>query len=70
MRPFYFLVVFLVPISVIVGYLHLGWLSFPTPLVVFGIVPVLDLFVGDYVQNHEQRTEQQLSDDLLFRLIT
>lgn len=70
MQPLYFLIVFLVPLSVIVGLLAGGWWTFVTPVLVFGLIPVLDLLLGKNVWNPSPPEEEALAANRTFRIIT
>lgn len=70
MKPWYFLVVFLLPLSVIVGYLLGGGWNFLTPLLVFGLIPVLDLILGKSTANPTAEQEKVLLSDARYRNIT
>ncbi len=62
--------IFLVPLSVILGYGIGGLFTFLTPLFVFGVVPVLDIAVGVSQKNPDSEAEARLKDSLSFKLIT
>ena len=65
-----FLVAYLVPCLVVAGYVLGGWWHFLTPLVIFVLVPLMDLLVGTWKINLEEDHYRQLKDVLYFRLIT
>jgi alkane 1-monooxygenase len=54
--------IFLVPISVVMGYSLGGAFTFLTPIFVFGVIPVLDLFIGSSVENPAPLQEEVLKD--------
>ncbi len=65
-----FSVVYLVPVSVVTGYLMGGFFTFITPLFVFGVVPVLDAIIGADVRNPSPDEEPVLEKDLRYRVLT
>ena len=65
-----FSVVFLVPASVVLGYLMGGWYTFLTLLFVFGVVPVLDIIIGQDVRNPDADEEKRLEADVRYRYLT
>ncbi|MEW5733638.1 MAG: alkane 1-monooxygenase [Thermodesulfobacteriota bacterium] len=70
MNPWTFLVVFMLPLVVIVGYLLGGAYNFLTPILVFGLIPVLDLILGRNTGNPSPEQEKVLLDDKRYRYIT
>lgn len=66
--PFY--LIFLVPLSVILGYRMGGFFTFLTPVFVFGVVPFLDIVAGISRVNPGPEEEARLKDALTFKLIT
>lgn len=70
MQPWSFLVVFLLPLSVIVGYLLGGGWNFLAPILVFGLIPLLDLAFGKNTQNPTPEQEKVLLADPRYRYIT
>ncbi len=68
--PWSFLVVFLVPVAILVGVLAGGNWNFLTLVVVFGLIPFVDLAVGRDTQNLTQEREEALKDDVRFRAVT
>ncbi|MBU2489238.1 MAG: alkane 1-monooxygenase [Proteobacteria bacterium] len=68
--PWSFLVIFLVPVAIFTGYLAGGNWNFLTPVVVFGLVPLVDLALGRDTKNLTEEQEQALKDDLRFRAVT
>lgn len=65
-----FTMVFLLPLSVLVGYWMGGIFSFTTVVWVFGIVPALDLILGVDRSNPGPEQEKALADSMPFRIIT
>ena len=70
MNPLPFCVIFLLPLSVLIGYLMGGAYNFLALLLVFGLLPLLDLLVGQNTKNPTEEEEAGLSEDRAFRLIT
>jgi alkane 1-monooxygenase len=66
--PYY--IIFLVPFSVVMGYALGGVFTFFTPVAVFGVIPLLDLFIGIDKDNPSPDMEQRLKDSLPHKLIT
>ena len=60
MAMFEFSLIYLVPLSVVAGYLLGGYYTFITPVFVFGVVPVLDILIGRDVRNPSVETEKIL----------
>jgi alkane 1-monooxygenase len=66
---FPFCLIFLVPLSVIIGY-HIGDIyTYLTLFTVFGAVPVLDLVIGFSKKNPDAREETAWNDKLSFKLL-
>jgi alkane 1-monooxygenase len=65
-----FFMIFLVPLSVVVGYALGGVFTFQTPVLVFGLIPVLDLIIGTYAKNPTPEQETAWKDAIPFRVIT
>ena len=63
-------VVYLIPASVVLGYLLGGGFTFITPVFVFGVVPVLDAIIGKDLKNPAPGEEERLDADLRYRLLT
>ena len=59
-KPMGYLVVFFVPVSVILGAVLGGAWNFLTPVLVFGLVPVLDLAFGSNTKNPTPEEEAEL----------
>lgn len=70
MKPYPFAVVYLVPFSVIIGYLFGGFFTFLTPFFVFIIVPLLDLVFGSTYDNPDPNQEEKLEKRKSFRILT
>lgn len=70
MRVLPYYLIFLVPMSVALEYSLGGFFTFLTPVLVFGLVPVLDIAIGLYRENPAPNDESQLSDAMAFRIIT
>ncbi|HQJ07711.1 MAG TPA: alkane 1-monooxygenase [Deltaproteobacteria bacterium] len=66
--PYY--LIFVVPFSVVLGYSLGGALTFLTPVLVFGVVPLLDIAIGVSRKNPAPEEEGKLSSALRFRLVT
>lgn len=62
--PYY--LVYILPISAIIGGLTGGIWAFLTPVIVFGLVPLADIFVGLNRVNPEERMESVLEKDMRF----
>jgi len=63
-------VVYLIPASVVLGYLSGGGYTFLTPLFVFGVLPVLDIIIGQDVRNPGPDEEKRLEADTGYRFLT
>ncbi len=70
MNPLPFCIIFLLPLSVITGYLLGGAYNFMALALVFGLLPILDFFVGLNLKNPTEQEEAGLSGGRAFRLIT
>jgi alkane 1-monooxygenase len=70
MNPLPFCIIFLLPLAVVVGYFMGGGYNFLAPVLVFVLLPLLDLLVGENTKNPKEEEEEGLSDDRAFRLIT
>jgi len=70
MKPYPFLIIFLLPFSVWLGYRLGGGYNFLTPLFVFGLIPLLDIVLGVDRRNPGPEEEKSLGEDRAFRLIT
>ncbi len=65
-----FSMVYLVPVSVIIGYWLGGIYTFITPFLVFGIGPVLDTVIGKDTRNPAKETEKELESDSRYKILT
>lgn len=65
-----FMLIYLVPASVVCGYILGGFYTFLTPFTVFGIIPFLDLIMGKNTQNVPVESEKKLKEQLFYRIIT
>jgi alkane 1-monooxygenase len=66
--PYY--LIFMVPLSVVLGYYIGGVFTFLTPVFVFGVVPILDIVIGISRKNPSPEEERKQSDAMSFKLIT
>lgn len=65
-----FYLVFLVPFSVIAGYMMGGVYTFLTPVVVFFIVPILDMVIGKDTRNFPEGQAGEIEKIFGYRLAT
>ena len=65
-----FYLVYLVPVSVITGYLMGGLYTLLTPVLVFFAVPVLDLIIGKNTGNVSENRSKEIEKRLGYRLAT
>ncbi len=65
-----FCIVYALPLSVLKGYELGDWGTFLTPIIVFGVVPVLDLLLGVNRRNPRSEDEAALAGTRIFRIIT
>lgn len=65
-----FSIVYLVPLSVWLGYQLGGMYTFTTPFFIFVIVPLLDLLIGRDTRNPSEETIKRLESDMRYRLLT
>jgi alkane 1-monooxygenase len=70
MRAAPYSVAYFVPLSVIVGWYFGGWFTFLTPVLVFGLVPLLDLVFGYNKENATEEEEKELKEKKSFRILT
>ncbi|TXT59527.1 MAG: Alkane 1-monooxygenase [Promethearchaeota archaeon] len=70
MKAYPFSIVYLIPVSILLGYLLGGIFTFLTPFFVFVIVPLLDLIIGSNTINPEEENEEYLSEKKSFRILT
>lgn len=69
-----FLLIYLVPFSVVAGYALRGflgsWITFATPIAVFGVIPLIDLIVGLDTENVPEELEKEKTAEAIYRYIT
>ena len=65
-----FSMVYLVPITVYLGYWLGGIYTFTTPFLVFGVGPILDFFIGRYTRNPSEEEEKKLEADNRYKMLT
>jgi alkane 1-monooxygenase len=65
-----FALVYLVPTSVVIGYMLGGYYTFLTPFFVFGLVPLLDILIGIDARNPRPEAEQRLVQKRGYRYLT
>lgn len=65
-----FSLVFLVPLSVVAGYIAGGAFLFLTPVLVFGVIPILDMIIGIDTRNPDENSVGFLADQKAYRYIT
>ena len=70
MNVFSFSLVYLVPITVYLGYWLGGIYTFTTPFLVFGIGPFLDAVIGRYKLNPLEEAEKKLETDSRYKILT
>ncbi|TXT62613.1 MAG: Alkane 1-monooxygenase [Promethearchaeota archaeon] len=70
MKAYSFSIVYLVPFSVVFGYLLGGYFMLLTPFFVFVVVPLLDLVVGYDYKNPDPSQEKQLEQKKSFHILT
>jgi alkane 1-monooxygenase len=70
MNPLPFCIIFLLPLSVLIGHLAGGAWNFLAIGLVFGLLPVLDFLVGQNTKNPKEGEEGDLSETRAFRIIT
>jgi alkane 1-monooxygenase len=70
MNPLPFTIIFLVPLTVIVGYALGGYWTYLTPIFVFFLIPAFDLLIGIRNQNLSPEQEATLREDWRFKIIT
>ena len=69
-KKYTYLIVFIVPAALMLGAHSGGVLAFLTPCLAFGLLPLLDLIIGEDRSNYSEAEEQQMDGDLYYRLIT
>jgi len=65
-----FYLIFLVPFSVVLGYVLGGVFTFVTPFFVFGVIPVLDIIIGARKNNPSKEQEPAMREKFSYRFIT
>ncbi len=70
MNPLPFCIIFLLPLSVVLGHFMGGAYNFLAPALVFVLLPILDFFIGLNTRNPSRDEEASLSEERAFRLIT
>jgi len=70
MTPYRFFIIYLLPLSVWVGYMLGGLYNFLTPLLVFGLIPLLDAVLGVNARNPSAVEEPVLARESSFRYVT
>lgn len=65
-----FLLPYLIPVFTFLGLALGGWWNFLTPVLVFGLVPALDLVVGEDPHNPRAERLKELGEIRVFRWIT
>ncbi len=68
--PGSFLLIFLVPLAILTGWALGGWWNFLLPVIIFGVIPILDLLLGVNELNPTAAQTKAHSDDLAFKAIT
>mgnify|MGYP000861698134 CR=1 FL=1 len=69
-KKYTYLIVFIVPAALMIGAHFGGALAFLTPFVAFGLLPLLDLIIGEDQSNYSEAEEKQMDGELYYRLIT
>lgn len=67
---FSFLIAYLVPALVLLGFYLGGWWHFLTPAVIFVLVPLLDLIIGVWPVNLDENEYKSIKEAVYFKLIT
>ena len=65
-KPWGYLSAYCIPLCLVIGYVAGGGYHFLTPVVVFGIIPLLDLWVGVRAHNPEPHQYQTMRDNPIF----
>ena len=65
-----FSMVYLVPITVYLGYWLGGIYTFTTPFLIFGVGPLLDFILGRHTSNPSKETEKELEADGRYKMLT
>lgn len=53
-KKYTYLIVFIVPAAVAAGAWYGGWLAYLTPFLAFGLLPLLDLIIGEDRSNYSE----------------
>lgn len=69
-KKYTYLIVFIVPLAVMAGAQFGGPLAYLTPFVAFGLLPLLDLVIGEDKSNYSEAEEKQMDGERYYRLIT
>lgn len=67
---YWFMLIYLVPFSVVFGYLMGGLWTFQTPFFVFAVIPFIDMIIGKDTTNPPEASEQALAAQKSYRIIT
>ena len=70
MNVLFFSVVYLVPVTVYLGYWLGGIYTFTTPFLLFVIGPFLDFIIGRYTRNPSEEAEKKLEADNRYKMVT
>ncbi|MGV9204120.1 MAG: hypothetical protein ACOC44_08915 [Promethearchaeia archaeon] len=70
MKAYPFTIAYFVPLTVILGWFFGGWFTFLTPILVFGLVPLLDLVFGYNKENPSEDEVKILKEKKSFRILT
>lgn len=69
MKALEYALIYLVPVSVIIGLMSGNLFIFLTPLLVFGLIPLLDMTIAQDTQNPTADQVQALSGNPIYRLV-
>ncbi|NUM68977.1 hypothetical protein HUU39_27545 [candidate division KSB1 bacterium] len=70
MKPWPYLLAFIVPLSAVVGHWWGGVFHFLTPVIAFVMIPLLDLVAGAEGNNLPLAELEKLAEKMSFRVIT
>lgn len=65
-----FLLCFVLPVVTVIGYKLGGWFNFAVPILVFGILPLLDMAIGLDPENIDESQVEDIQNDKYFRYVT
>ncbi|EMJ99186.1 alkane 1-monooxygenase [Leptospira sp. WS58.C1] len=65
-----FLIAYLIPVLAVLGYYLGGYYNFLTLAVVFGILPIMDLWIGPDASNPKEEDVPELQKEFYFRFLT